>query len=87
MDNEKRDLADEWNSGIDSYNWGTLEGKATYCNGNFQQYMKKVILIKSLNNRMQGVPISYLWSPNESSKIYTGLHSVELLLKGVPWKS
>lgn len=60
--------------------------KKSYCNGNFLKY-RKVILIKSPNNRIDGISIRYLLSPNKSSKTETGSHPIELLVKGIPWKS
>lgn len=44
----------------------------------------KAILMKSPNNGGNGVPTGQLLSPNKSSSTRTGLHSIELLAKGVP---
>jgi hypothetical protein len=46
-----------------------------------------VILMKSPNNKGDRVPNRHPLSPNEASGTETGLHSFELLAKGVPWKS
>lgn len=62
------------------------DGMEPYCNGNFLNYMK-VILMKSPNNKGNRIPNSYRLSANEASHTKTGLRSFELLAKGVSWKS
>lgn len=57
----------------------------TYCNGNFLKYMK-VILMRSQNNKEDGVPNDCLLPPHEASSARTGLHLINLLVKNVPWK-
>ena len=58
----------------------------TYCNGNFLKYMK-VILMKSPNNVGSEVPTGHLSSPSEAFSSRTGLYPIELLAKGITWKS
>lgn len=56
------------------------------CSQNFLKYMK-TILMKSPNNEGYRVPTVYFLSPNEASNSKTGLHWLELLVKGVSWIS
>lgn len=74
---------EETDSGIEVH---LRDGMKTYHTGNFLKYMK-VNLRRSPINGGHGVPIGHLLSPNESSNSGTGFHSIELLAKGVPWKS
>lgn len=50
---------------------------------NFLKYMK-VFIIKSPNNRIDGVPVDHFLSPNKISRFETGSHPIELLVKEVP---
>lgn len=61
-------------------------GKTAKLSRNFLKYMK-VSQMKSPNNEGDRVPAGHILSPNESSRTGTGLHSTELLNKGIPWKS
>lgn len=47
----------------------------------------KVLLMKSPNNEVDRVPTGHTLSLNEASNARTGLHPIELVAKGVPWKS
>ena len=47
----------------------------------------KVTLVKLPNNEGDKVPISSLLLPREASSTGTRLHPIELLAKGVQWKS
>lgn len=68
--------------GIEGHFKDTME---TSHSANFLKYMK-TILMKSLNNEEDGVPTGHLLVPKEVSSIGNGLHPIELLIRGVPWK-
>lgn len=57
-------------------------------NVNLVNYME-VIVMRSSNNGGNGITHGHLLSPNKASSVCGGtrLHSIELLVNGVPWKS
>ena len=57
-----------------------------YYYGTFLKYMT-VILIKSPNNEGDRVPTRYHLSPKEAFSTETELQSMEMIGKGVQWKS
>lgn len=43
--------------------------------------------MRSPNDRRHRISVDYLLLLNEASSSKIGLHSIELLVKGVPWES